>query len=74
MAKAKQASTPTPKVGASIPEGVAVQRRTLGQSWIALPAQTRTKFSLGLLAISVVGIFASDWLEEKIPVPSTDQK
>lgn len=35
----------------------------------ALPAQTRLRFSLGVMAFALAGIVFSDILEEKMPAP-----
>ncbi|KIK51418.1 hypothetical protein GYMLUDRAFT_395488 [Collybiopsis luxurians FD-317 M1] len=42
--------------------------RTLAQSWAALPASTRIKFSLGICAVAVAGMYISDLLEKQVPV------
>jgi hypothetical protein len=36
---------------------------------IALPAQTRLKFSIAMMALATAGIFVSDYLEKKLPAP-----
>ncbi|KAJ3903655.1 hypothetical protein F5879DRAFT_138270 [Lentinula edodes] len=40
--------------------------RTLAQSWAALPASTRVKFSLGICAVAAAGIYLSDVLEKRM--------
>ncbi|KAJ7361447.1 hypothetical protein DFH08DRAFT_952005 [Mycena albidolilacea] len=50
-----------------IPEPVA--ERTLWQSYQALPANTRLKFSVGMAIFAATGIAVSNYLEKKIPVP-----
>ncbi|KAI0046617.1 hypothetical protein FA95DRAFT_1493721 [Auriscalpium vulgare] len=45
----------------------AVRKRTIWQSWAALPAPTRLKISLGICAVAVAGIFVSDRLEASVP-------
>ncbi|EIM83592.1 uncharacterized protein STEHIDRAFT_160170 [Stereum hirsutum FP-91666 SS1] len=44
-----------------------VYRRTLWQSYAALPAQTRLRLSIGLFAFAAVGLYVSDRLEDSIP-------
>jgi len=50
-----------------IPETVA--ERTLWQSYLALPANTRLKLSVGMAIFAATGIVVSNYLEKKIPVP-----
>ncbi|KAI0323115.1 hypothetical protein OF83DRAFT_1167127 [Amylostereum chailletii] len=47
----------------------AVRRRTIWQSYAALPAQTRLRISIGICAVALAGIFISDRLEEAVPPP-----
>ncbi|KAF8215909.1 hypothetical protein K438DRAFT_1954594 [Mycena galopus ATCC 62051] len=60
----KRNRQPTPKK--PIPETVA--ERTLWQSYRALPANTRLKFSVGMAIFAAAGITVSNYLEKKIPV------
>ncbi|KAJ7675321.1 hypothetical protein B0H17DRAFT_1080967 [Mycena rosella] len=50
----------------ALPESVA--DRTLWQSYLALPASTRLKFSVAMGLFAVTGIAVSNYLEKKIPV------
>ncbi|KAK0246207.1 uncharacterized protein ARMOST_09465 [Armillaria ostoyae] len=60
---AKKASKPKSKPAA-------VQgSRTLLQSYLNLPANTRLRLSLGFVAFAGVGLLVSDWLEARIPPP-----
>ncbi|PWN30494.1 hypothetical protein BDZ90DRAFT_276956 [Jaminaea rosea] len=43
-------------------------KKTLWQSWMSLPPRTRMTCGFALAAFSVLGIVASDKLEEAIPV------
>ena len=36
---------------------------------LAVPARTRLKFSAAMVAMATIGIFASNYLEERLPVP-----
>ncbi|KAJ3730853.1 hypothetical protein DFJ43DRAFT_453047 [Lentinula guzmanii] len=47
--------------------------RTLAQSWAALPASTRIKFSLGICAVATAGIYLADVLEKQIPVEQREK-
>ncbi|KAK7465462.1 hypothetical protein VKT23_005439 [Stygiomarasmius scandens] len=49
--------------------------RTLAQSWAALPASTRIRFSLAMCGVAIAGIYVSDYLEKSIPTdPQTESK
>ncbi|KAJ6575413.1 hypothetical protein B0H19DRAFT_641838 [Mycena capillaripes] len=48
-----------------IPETVA--DRTLWQSYLALPAKTRMKFSIGMALFAATGLAVSNYLEKAIP-------
>ncbi|KAK7063978.1 hypothetical protein R3P38DRAFT_3164976 [Favolaschia claudopus] len=52
------------------PESVA--ERSLWQSYLALPANTRLKLSVGMAIFAATGIIASNYLEKKIPVTVTE--
>ncbi|KAJ7103245.1 hypothetical protein B0H15DRAFT_811572 [Mycena belliarum] len=53
-----------------IPEAVA--DRTLWQSYLALPAATRLRFSVGMALFAATGIVVSNYLEKNIPVPAEE--
>ncbi|KIK49501.1 hypothetical protein CY34DRAFT_37941, partial [Suillus luteus UH-Slu-Lm8-n1] len=45
-----------------------VVARSLWQSYKALPARTRLYVSMAVCSVGAVGIYVSDYLEEKYPV------
>ncbi|KAH9829468.1 uncharacterized protein C8Q71DRAFT_863232 [Rhodofomes roseus] len=47
-----------------------VGQRTLGESWVALPARTRIQISLAVTGIALAGIYLSDQLERVLPPPA----
>ncbi|KAH9982626.1 hypothetical protein BGW80DRAFT_37551 [Lactifluus volemus] len=47
----------------------AVRKRTIWESYAALPAKTRLNISLAVCAVAVAGIFISDRLEKICPHP-----
>ncbi|KAG0700663.1 hypothetical protein DFH29DRAFT_610262 [Suillus ampliporus] len=57
----------------SSPSVEPVVARSLWQSYKALPARTRLYVSMAVCTVGAVGMFMSDYLEEKYPVtpPST---
>ncbi|KAG1765092.1 hypothetical protein EDD22DRAFT_416103 [Suillus occidentalis] len=50
------------------PSAEPVVARSLWQSYKALPARTRLYVSMAVCSVGAVGIFVSDYLEEKYPV------
>ncbi|KAI3609469.1 hypothetical protein WG66_001258 [Moniliophthora roreri] len=49
------------------PQSNPVTNRTLFESYKALPASTRLRFSLAMCVVAATGIAVSDWLEKQIP-------
>ncbi|KZT73341.1 hypothetical protein DAEQUDRAFT_762256 [Daedalea quercina L-15889] len=47
-----------------------VGQRTLGESWVALPARTRLRISLAVTGIALAGVYLSDQLERILPPPA----
>ncbi|KAG2350734.1 hypothetical protein BDR05DRAFT_42841 [Suillus weaverae] len=52
----------------SAPSAESVVTRSLWQSYKALPARTRLYVSMAVCSVGAVGIYVSDYLEEKYPV------
>ncbi|KAJ8084530.1 hypothetical protein PM082_003302 [Marasmius tenuissimus] len=51
-----------------------VANRTLLQSYKALPASTRLRFSLAMCGVAITGIAISNWLEKRIPTEKAGEE
>ncbi|KZV70995.1 hypothetical protein PENSPDRAFT_425574 [Peniophora sp. CONT] len=49
-----------------------VRKRTMWESWAALPANQRLAISLGICGFAVAGMYATDLLEENLPAQGSE--
>ncbi|KAJ7786612.1 hypothetical protein B0H16DRAFT_1491088 [Mycena metata] len=69
MAKVKRQPQRLQETPQRLPEKPLPERvadRTLWQSYLALPANTRLKFSVAMAVFAVTGLAVSNYLEKKI--------